>query len=76
MLTLFDVVTVAIFLCLVIGFFLWTERDLRTLLHFVVSGVVLAVANHLGNAGQTTFAMVLVIAAVAYATVMAWRPAS
>jgi hypothetical protein len=76
MLTLFDLVTVAIFLCLVIAFFLWTDRDRRTLLHFVVSGIVLAVANQVGNAGQSTFAMILVVAAVAYATVMAWRPAS
>jgi hypothetical protein len=76
MVTLFDAVTVATFVCLAIGFFLWTDRDRRTLLHFVVSGVVLAVANQVGNAGQTIFAVVLLIAAIAYVTVMAWRPVS
>jgi hypothetical protein len=76
MATLFDAVTVAIFFCLAIGFFLWTDRDRRTLLHFVVSGIVLAVANQVGNAGQTILAVVLLIAAIAYVFVMAWRPAS
>ena len=76
MLTLFDAATVATFLFLAIGFFLWTERDRRTLLHFVISGIVLAVANQVGNAGQTSFAVILLIAAIAYAAAMAWRPAS
>jgi hypothetical protein len=74
--TLFDAVTLATFVCLAIGFFLWTDRDRRTLLHFVVSGIVLAFANQVGNAGQTILAIVLLIAAIAYVFVMAWRPAS
>ena len=76
MVTLFDAVSVASFIGLVLTFFLWTERDNRTLLHFVISGVVLAVANQIGNAGQTAFAFVLIIAAIAYAAVVAWRPVS
>ena len=74
MVTLFDIVSVASFI--VLAFFLWTERDNRTLLHFVVSGIVLAVANQVGNAGQTAFAFVLIIAAIAYAALVAWRPVS
>ena len=76
MVTLFDVVSVASFIGLVLAFFLWTERDNRTLLHFVVSGAVLAVANQVGNAGQTVFAFILIVAGLAYAAVVAWRPVS
>jgi len=76
MVTLFDIVSVASFIGLVLAFFFWTERDNRTLLHFVISGIVLAVANQVGNAGQTAFAFVLIIAAIAYAVVVAWRPRS
>jgi hypothetical protein len=76
MVTLFDIVSVASFIGLVIAFFFCTERDNRTLLHFVISGAVLAVANQVGNAGQTMFASVLLIAGIAYAAVIAWRPAS
>jgi hypothetical protein len=76
MTTLFDLVTVASFIALVVGFFFWTGRDRRTLLHFSVSGVVLAVANQLGNAGAPIFAFVLIVAGLGYALLMAWRPAS
>jgi hypothetical protein len=76
MVTLFDIVSVASFIGLAVAFFFWTERDNRTLLHFVISGVVFAVANQVGNAGQTMFAFVLLIAGIAYAVVMTWRPAS
>jgi hypothetical protein len=76
MVTLFDIVTVAIFFGVVLAFFFLTQRDHRTLLHFGISGIVLAVANQVGNAGQTIFAFVLVMAGIAYAAVMAWRPAS
>ena len=76
MVTLFDVISVASFIGLVIAFFFWTKRDNRTLLHFVISGAVLAVANQVGNAGQTMFASILLIAGIAYAVVIAWRPAS
>lgn len=72
MATLFDVLTVATFLALVIGFMLWTERDTRTLLHFCVSGLVLAVANQLGNAGAPLFAFVLIGVSVGYALLVAW----
>jgi hypothetical protein len=76
MTTLFDILTVASFVALVVGYFLWTDRDKRTLLHFSVSGVVLAVANQLGNAGEPVFALVLIVAGLGYALLMAWRPAS
>jgi hypothetical protein len=76
MVTLFDIVSVASFIGLVLAFLIWTERDTRTLLHFVVAGVVFAVANQVGNAGQTFFAFVLIIAGIGYAFVMTRSPAS
>jgi hypothetical protein len=76
MATLFDIVSVASFIGLVIGFFLWTERDNRTLLHFVISGTVLAVANQVGNTGHVVFGFILVIVGIAYAVLVAWRPVS
>jgi hypothetical protein len=76
MTTLFDILTVGSFVALVVGFFVWTERDSRTLLHFSVSGIVLALANQLGNAGSPLFALVLIVAGLGYALLMAWRPAS
>jgi hypothetical protein len=76
MVTLFDIISVASFIGLVVAFFWWTERDTRTLLHCVISGIVLAVANQLGNAGQTLFALLLIIAGIGYAIIVAWRPVS
>ena len=76
MVTLFDIVSVASFIGLVLAFFFWTKRDNRTLLHFVISGAVFAIANQVGNAGQIIFASILLIAGIAYAVVIARRPAS
>jgi hypothetical protein len=76
MVTLFDILSVASFIGLVLAFFFWTKRDNRTLLHFVISGIVLAVANQVGDAGHTAFGLVLIIAAIAYSMVVAWRPVS
>jgi hypothetical protein len=75
MATLFDVVTVTCFFGLVLAFFLWTERDTRTLMHFLVSGVVFAVANQVGNAGGSIFAAALIIAGIGYAALITLRPA-
>jgi len=47
-----------------------TERDLRTLLHMLLSGFAFAVANQVGNAGSTLFALVLVAAGVGYAALI------
>jgi hypothetical protein len=76
MATLFDIVSVASFIGLVLGFFLWTERDNRTLVHFVIAGIVLAVGNQVGNTGQAVFGFILIVVGIAYAILVAWRPAS
>jgi hypothetical protein len=76
MVTLFDILSVASFVALVVWFFVWTKRDHQTLLHFMISAVVFAVSNQVGNAGQSILAFVLIIAGFGYSAVMTWRPAS
>jgi hypothetical protein len=66
MITAFDYLTIACFCGLVAAFFVWTERDTRTLLHVVVAGVAFAIANQVGNAGLTLFAWVLILAGLGY----------
>jgi hypothetical protein len=67
MITAFDYLSIACFGGLVAAFFLWTERDTRTLLHMILAAVAFAVANQLGNAGLTLFSLVLIIAGLGYA---------
>ena len=70
MTTLFDFLTVGCFIGLVIGFFQLTERDLRTLLHLLLSGIAFAIANQVGNAGSNLLAFVLIGAGVGYAVLV------
>jgi len=67
---LFDVLTVACFIGLVMAFFFLTNREPRLLLHFLLCGVVFAVANQVGNAGSTALAIVLVAAGIGYAALL------
>ena len=69
--TFFDVVTVTCFVGLVIAFFKFTDRETRTLVHFILAGVVFAVANQVGNNGSTVLALILILAGAAYATLIA-----
>jgi hypothetical protein len=69
--TFFDILTVVCFIGLVIGYFQFTARDYRTLIQFLLSGAVFAVANQLGNAGSVLLATVLVVAAAGYAVLVA-----
>ena len=70
MTTFFDVLTVTCFAGLVIAFFQFTDRSTKILIHFVIVGIVFAVANQVGNADETTLALVLVFAGAAYAFLM------
>ena len=63
---LFDVLTVVCFLALAIAYFIWTERDIRTLLNVSVCGVAFAVANYLGNNGWPVFAVLLMVVGAGY----------
>ncbi len=74
MTTVFDVVTITVFVGLVIAFFQFTDRDQRTLLHFVLGGIVLAVANQVGNQGSAFLAATLIVAAIVYVLIMTIRP--
>ena len=71
--TFFDVLTVTCFVGLVIAFFQFTDRETRTLVHFILAGVIFAVANQVGNADTTTLALALVIAGVIYAVLIVRR---
>lgn len=73
MTTVFDVMTTTCFVALVIAFFKFTERDTRTLVEFVLIGVILAVANQVGNAGSALFAALLILAGIAYGVVVVRR---
>jgi hypothetical protein len=73
MITFFDVLTVACFVGLVIAFFQFTDRETRTLVHFVLAGVAFAAANQVGNAGSTILALALVFAGVIYAVLIVCR---
>jgi hypothetical protein len=70
MTTFFDVVTVTCFVALVIGFFQFTDRNTRALVHFLVAGVVFAVANQVGNHGETVLALILMAAGAGYAVLV------
>ncbi len=73
MITLFDFLTVACFVCLVIAFFRWTKRDTHTLLHMLVSGAAFAIANQVGNAGLAFLALALIFAGAGYATLIVFK---
>jgi hypothetical protein len=71
MTTFFDVVTVTCFVGLVIAFFQFTDRETRTLVHFILAGVVFAVANQVGNAGSIVLGLILICAGLGYAVLVA-----
>ena len=73
MTTFFDVLTVTCFVSLVIAFFQFTERDNRTLLNFMLAGIVFAVANQVGNAGSFYLALILILAGAGYAVLIVRR---
>jgi hypothetical protein len=76
MTTLFDVVTVTCFVGLVIAFFQFTSRDTRILMHFMLSAIVFAVANQVGNHGSVLLASILVVVGIAYAVLITTRASS
>ena len=73
MTTFFDVVTVTCFVAMIIGFFQFTDRDTRTLVHLVLAGIVLAVANQVGNSGSTILALIMIVAGAGYAVLVVRR---
>ena len=69
--TLFDIVTVTCFAGLVIAFFRFIDRNRRTLIEFVLAGFALAVANQVGNAGQTVLAVSLILGSLGFVALAA-----
>jgi hypothetical protein len=65
--TVFDILTATCFAALVVTFFQFTDRDLKRLMHFVLSGIVFGVANQVGNAGSVLLASILIVAGASYA---------
>jgi hypothetical protein len=74
MATFFDALTVLCFLGLVVAFLRFTERNTPTLLRYLLSGIVLAVANQLGNMGFVVFGGILVIAAMGFGWLSVSKP--
>jgi predicted branched-subunit amino acid permease len=68
--TAFDFLTVACFAGLVIAFFQFTRRDTRTLMHLMISAIVFAIANQIGNAGLPIVALLLIVAGAGYAALV------
>lgn len=66
MATVFDVITVTCFVALVLAFFRFSDRETRTLLHFMLAAIVFAVANQAGNSGYIYLATALILAGIAY----------
>jgi hypothetical protein len=73
MATFFDVVTVTCFVGLVLAFFQFTDRNTRTLVHFILAGIVFAIANQVGNNGHIILAVILISAAASYAVLVIQR---
>ena len=66
----FDFLTVACFIGLVIAFLQLSDRNTRTLMQLVIPAAAFAIANQMGNAGLTVFALVLVAAGAGYAALV------
>ena len=66
MVTVYDAVTVACFICVVLTYFMFTEGGIKVLAHFMLPALVFAVANIVGNAGMNILAIVLIAAGIGY----------
>ena len=67
MTTIFDYLTVSGFLIAGLAFLILTERDVRTLVRVLISGIVFAIANQVGNHGLTTLGIIFMAGAAAFA---------
>lgn len=66
MFTVYDIVTVTCFACVVVTYFMFTEGGIKVLAHFMLPAAAFAIANQLGNAGMNVLAIVLIAAGIAY----------
>lgn len=75
--TVYDIVTVVCFLCVVLTYFMFTEGGTKVLAHFMLPALAFAVANQVGNAaltagntGLNVLAIVLIAAGIGYTYVI------
>ena len=61
--SIYDVVSVTLFLCVLGGFLFLTGRQPAVLSRLLLSAVAIAVANQLGNAGHNFLACALLVSA-------------
>jgi len=73
MITVYDVVTVTCFACVVVTYFMFTEGGLKVLPHFMLPAAAFAIANQLGNAGMNVLAVILIAAGIGYTYIILRR---
>ena len=73
MITVYDVVTVTCFACVVVTYFMFTEGGLKVLAHFMLPAAAFAIANQLGNAGMNVLAVILIAAGIGYTYIILRR---
>lgn len=73
MATVFDVVTVTSFVGLVVAFFQFSDREIRTLIYLMLAAIVFAVANQVGNGGNFILAAGLIVAGIVFAVLVIKR---
>jgi hypothetical protein len=66
MATVYDIVTVTCFACIVLTYFMFTEGGAKVLAHFMLPAAAFAIANQLGNAGMNVLAVILIAAGIGY----------
>ena len=66
MVTLYDIVTVTCFACIVLTYFMLTEGGPKVLAHFMLPAAAFAIANQLGNRGMDMPAIILIVAGIGY----------
>jgi hypothetical protein len=73
MVTVYDIVTVTCFACIVLTYFMFTEGGMKTLAHFMLPAAAFAIANQVGNAALkadnvwwNALAIVLIAAGIGY----------
>ena len=78
--TVYDIVTVACFACVVATYFMFTEGGMKVLAHFMLPAVAFALANQVGNAGiragnvfMNALAIILIVAGIGYTYIIVRR---
>ena len=69
--TVYDIVTVMCFACMVLTYFMFTEGGMKTLAHFMLPAAAFAIANQVGNVAGgdmllNALAIVLIAAGIGY----------